>query len=73
MGVAISFLVKVRLSRRGEWETAVGSAALDQDALKLTPWVDIDPDGKLFEGLLPSFVTAFDRTIWRLHLSLIHI
>lgn len=55
------------LSRRGEWETAVGSAALDQDALKLTPWVDIDPDGKLFDGLLPCFVTAFDRTIWRLN------
>jgi inorganic triphosphatase YgiF len=52
------------LSRRGEWEIAVQGEALDQDALKLTPWVDIDPDGNLFNGLSPRFVTAFERTTW---------
>lgn len=52
------------LSRRGEWEIAVRGEALDQDALKLTPWADIDPDGSLFDSLMPCFVTAFERTTW---------
>jgi inorganic triphosphatase YgiF len=52
------------LSQRGEWETAVPGAELDLAALQATPWSDIDPDGRLFRVLAPSFVTSFDRTSW---------
>ena len=52
------------LSRRGEWETAVAGQALEQDALRGTHWSEIDADGSLFERLVPSFVTRFERTLW---------
>ena len=55
------------LSRRGEWETSVAGPALDLDALKRTPWADIDQGGSLFESLRPCFVTIFERTIWSVH------
>ena len=54
------------LSQRGEWETPVPDAKLDLLALQATPWSDIDPDGRLFRALAPSFVTSFDRTSWTL-------
>ena len=52
------------LSQRGEWETSVTSAALSLDALKATPWSEIDPDGSVFQALAPAFVTTFERTSW---------
>ena len=51
-------------SQRGEWETPVPGAELALPALQATPWSDIDPDGRLFRALVPSFVTSFDRTSW---------
>lgn len=53
------------LSQRGEWEVAVSGPNLSWDALKATPWRDLDPRGRLFEQLAPRFVTCFDRTCWR--------
>lgn len=53
------------LSRRGEWEAGVPSAALAWPALKATPWKRIDPDGSVFGALAPCFVTSFERTRWR--------
>ncbi len=52
------------LSKRGEWEVPVPSAALVLDVLEATPWERIDPDGSLFQALGPCFVTTFDRTTW---------
>ncbi|HSN80739.1 MAG TPA: inorganic triphosphatase, partial [Rhodoferax sp.] len=52
------------LSRRGEWETAVAGQALDLAALHGTNWSELDRDGSLFERLVPSFVTRFERTLW---------
>jgi len=52
------------LSQRGEWEVPVPSETLTLDGLTDTPWSMIDPDGKLFEALAPSFVTTFERTSW---------
>lgn len=53
------------LSRRGEWESAVAGPALSLEALKSTPWPDIDPDGGLFATLAPCFVTVFERCSWQ--------
>lgn len=53
------------LSQRGEWETPVPDAHLSSKALKASPWSEIDPDGRLFKALVPSFTTSFERTIWR--------
>jgi inorganic triphosphatase YgiF len=52
------------LSRRGEWEVAVPSAVLMFEAIKQTPWSSIDPDGSVFQALVPCFVTTFERTSW---------
>ena len=52
------------LSKRGEWEVAIGSSGLSVDALANTPWQDIDPDGSLFLELAPCFTTRFERTSW---------
>ena len=52
------------LSRRGEWETVVAGQALDLAALQGTQWSELDRDGSLFERLVPSFVTRFERTLW---------
>jgi len=52
------------LSRRGEWETTVPSAALSLSALNSTPWTQMDPRGHLFGSLVPCFVTDFERTSW---------
>ncbi len=53
------------LSQRGEWEVPVPDATLSAKALKATPWSGIDPDGRVFAALAPSFVTSFERTSWR--------
>ncbi|MDO8248576.1 MAG: CHAD domain-containing protein [Rhodoferax sp.] len=53
------------LSQRGEWETPVPDASLSFKALKATPWSGIDPDGRVFQALAPSFVTSFERTSWQ--------
>ena len=53
------------LSRRGEWETVVAGQALDLAALQGTQWSELDRDGSLFERLVPSFVTRFERTLWQ--------
>ena len=55
------------LSQRGEWEAPVSSATLTLDALEATPWAGIDPDGTVFQGLTPTFVTTFERTSWSVH------
>lgn len=55
------------LSQRGEWETEVAHGALDLQALKATPWAQLDPDGKIFQALAPCFITRFDRTSWLVH------
>ncbi len=52
------------LSQRGEWEVAVPRGALSLDALQDTPWASMDPDGGMFQQLVPAFVTAFRRTSW---------
>lgn len=52
------------LSRRGEWETVVAGQALDLAALRGTQWSELDRDGSLFECLVPTFVTRFERTLW---------
>jgi inorganic triphosphatase YgiF len=52
------------LSQRGEWESAVTGPALSRDALKATPWRDIDPKQEMLAALAPCFVTCFDRTSW---------
>ncbi len=58
--------VESALSRRGEWESTVLSAELSLQALQGTPWTDMDPGGCLFDGLVPCFVTDFERTSWLL-------
>jgi len=55
------------LSQRGEWEVPVTDGALDFQALHATPWQQIDPDGSVFQALVPSFSTVFDRTLWVIH------
>ena len=52
------------LSQRGEWELPVAGAELSLNALKTTPWTEIDPDGTVFRALAPCFVTTFERTSW---------
>ena len=52
------------LSHRGEWEVPVPSAGLTRDALEATPWPEFDPDGSVFDALVPCLVTAFERTSW---------
>lgn len=52
------------LSQRGEWEAPVPSAVLDVAILKNTPWSGFDPDGAVFQALVPCFVTRFERTSW---------
>ena len=37
---------------------------LDRQALKHTPWADMDPDLSLFKALAPCFSTSFERTSW---------
>lgn len=53
------------LSQRGEWEAPVPDDALSAQALKATPWAQLDPDGTLFKTLQPCFTTHFERTVWR--------
>ena len=55
------------LSQRGEWESSVHGPTLEQQALQATPWLDLDPDGALFQTLAPCFVTLFERTSWTVH------
>ena len=52
------------LSHRGEWEVPAPSAGLTRDALEATPWPEFDPDGSVFDALVPCLVTAFERTSW---------
>lgn len=52
------------LSQRGEWETEVPGPKLQMDMLQPTPWQTLDPDGAIFQSLLPRFTTRFDRTQW---------
>ena len=52
------------LSQRGEWESRVHGPTLERQALQATPWLDLDPDGALFQTLAPCFVTVFERTCW---------
>ena len=52
------------LSQRGEWEVAVAGPALSAQALRDTPWADIDLDGALLAALVPCFETTFERTRW---------
>jgi inorganic triphosphatase YgiF len=52
------------LSQRGEWEAAVPSAALRADRLRVTPWLQLDPEGTVFQSLTPRFTTDFTRTRW---------
>lgn len=52
------------LSQRGEWESSVHGPTLERQALEGTPWLDLDPDGALFQTLAPCFVTVFKRTCW---------
>jgi len=52
------------LSHRGEWEMPLPNSKLTLDVLKSTPWSTIDPDGGIFQSLIPTFVTSFERTSW---------
>jgi len=52
------------LSRRGEWETPNANGRLRMDVLDATPWVEWDPDGRLFKALGAVFATTFERTNW---------
>lgn len=52
------------LSRRGEWEASVSTAALQAELLQATPWPELDPDGAVFQTLQPRFTTDFQRTRW---------
>lgn len=52
------------LSQRGEWEVEVANDTLDFDALKATPWSQIDPSGQIFQALAPCFTTSFERSSW---------
>jgi len=53
------------LSRRGEWEVPVPGPALQRAALRdAPPWRELDPDGTLFDALVPCFSTDFERTCW---------
>jgi len=54
------------LSQRGEWESSVPSGELDADALRTTPWAELDPDGHLFAQLQPCFETRCHRTTWHI-------
>ena len=53
------------LSVRGEWEETLQNNVLSLDALKGTPWSEIDPKGGIYKSLVPCFVTRFERTSWR--------
>jgi inorganic triphosphatase YgiF len=55
------------LSLRGEWEETLQNNALSLEALKGTPWSDIDPKGTLYKSLAPCFITRFERTSWMVH------
>ncbi len=52
------------LCEREEWEAPVSGPAPSSTPLALTPWRQIDPDGRLFTALAPCFTTAFERTRW---------
>ncbi len=52
------------LSVRGEWEAPVRGARLQRSALGDAPWPGIDPDGRLWERLIPVFETHCTRTLW---------
>ena len=52
------------LSLRGEWEAPVQNSDVSSAALEATPWREIDPDGTIFQALVPCFSTRFDRTSW---------
>ena len=52
------------LSHRGEWEVPAPGASLAREALEATPWPEFDPDGSVFDALMPCLVTAFERTSW---------
>ncbi|MEZ5703149.1 MAG: CYTH and CHAD domain-containing protein [Burkholderiaceae bacterium] len=54
------------LSTRGEWESEQASGALDERALRETPWRQMDPRGELFAALRPCFDTRSRRTTWQL-------
>ncbi|HEY9095422.1 MAG TPA: inorganic triphosphatase, partial [Hydrogenophaga sp.] len=54
------------LSTRGEWESRQASGALNERALRETPWRRMDPDGQLFAALRPCFDTRSRRTTWQL-------
>ena len=52
------------LSQRGEWENTLTSDVLDTEALRATPpWAALDANGKLFDQLVPAFVTETTRTL----------
>ncbi len=51
-------------SRRGEWEVPNTTGTLDSAMLSNTPWLDLDPDGRLYQSLLPVFTTTFERLSW---------
>jgi inorganic triphosphatase YgiF len=51
-------------SRRGEWEHPLKANTLDPSLLVDTPWMDLDPDGVLFQSLSPVFTTRFERLSW---------
>lgn len=53
------------LSIRGEWEAEVPSGDLSMDALRTSPWREIDPDGTIYQTLAPCFSTQFERTSWQ--------
>ena len=52
------------LSQRGEWEGAIPGATLQLAMLQATPWLQLDPDGTLFQSLTARFTTDFMRTRW---------
>jgi len=52
------------LSRRGEWEEALPSNALDASLLQDTPWAAWDPKWEIFNTLTPVFTTVFERLSW---------
>jgi inorganic triphosphatase YgiF len=54
------------LSTRGEWESEQASGALNERALRETPWRQMDPRGELFAALRPCFDTRSRRTTWQL-------
>lgn len=58
-------LVASALSRRGEWQAPISGSTPSWSALLDSPWVEFDPDGRLFHALAPRFATRFTRTSWQ--------